>query len=252
MTNKHSIEGNFNFIVPTVVPSFVQGEDAKALYDKVRETIKSGVWYDENSKTMRGSSTFLAARVDNIVRNLGNGIRVASLADLSRPEIMEMVRGRHYSDAPAVVLRSIRDSYEPNNALIRSLVSKIEQRMGRLELPVLVTGFDVVPSDEKGYGLKLFPREDFAVLHDERLSEKYNGHKFSIVDENGLPIFDKKGNRTWYARDSGISRLYLDGGLSLGSGYVDYNLANSDEDGRVVLVRDAVASAEKKASGRKN
>lgn len=248
MTNKHSIRGNFNFIVPTVVPSFVQGEDAKALYDEVRKTIKSGVWYDEDSKTMRGSSTFIAARVDSIVRGLDKGIRVATLADLSRPEIMEMVKGRHYSDTPAVVLRSIEDSYEPNNALIKSLVPQIEQKMGRLQLPVLVTGFDVVPSDDKnGYRLSLVPREDFAVLHDERLSGKYDGKNFSTVDEKGLPNFERDGSRTFFARDSGLSGLYLGRNLILYSRYgVDY-LAYSYEYGRVALVRDAVAGAEKKA-----
>ncbi|MDP1695575.1 MAG: hypothetical protein Q8L29_01525 [archaeon] len=236
MGNK-GLTGKFNFIVPNIVSSFVEGEDAEALYDEVRKTIKSGVWYDSDSKTMTGSHTFLAARVDSIVRQLGKGIRVATLADLSRPEVMEMVKGRHYSDTPAMVLRTMEDSYEPNNALIRKLAPLVEQKNGRLQLPVLVTGFDVVPSEDKnGYGLDIVPREDFAVLHDKRFLD--NEKNFSTVNENGLPNFDRKGNRTWYARSDGLSRLGLGGSLDLDSGCGDGYLAGSGEDGRVVLVRD--------------
>ena len=43
---KQKIERNFNFMDSNVVSSFVQGEDAKALYNEVSKTIKSGVWYE--------------------------------------------------------------------------------------------------------------------------------------------------------------------------------------------------------------
>jgi hypothetical protein len=244
VTNKtQAIRGNFDFIVPAVVPSFPKGEDAEALYNQVRRTIKSGVWYDADSKTMQGSSTFLAARVDSILRP--KGIRVATLADLSRPEIMEMVRGNHYSDTPAIVFRTMKDGYEPNKLLINALAPLVEEKAGRLELPVLVTGFDVVPSEEKkGYGLRIVPRKDFAVLHDERLSG-HDGDKFSNVDERGLPNFESDGSRIWYARTEGLSGLCLCRYLDLDSG--NDNLAGSYGYGRVVLVRDAVAGAQKKA-----
>jgi hypothetical protein len=243
VANKTAIRGNFDFIVPAVVPSFPKGEDAEALYNQVRKVIKTCVWYDAGSKTMRGSSTFLAARADSFLRPLG--IRVATLADLSRPEVMEMVRGNHYADTPAIVFRTMEDGYEPNKLLIKTLAPLVEEKAGRLELPVLVTGFDVAPSrDKSGYGLRIVPRKDFAVLHDERLSG-HNEDKFSNVDERGLPIFDRNGSRTWYAKTGGLSRLYLSRYLGLSSR--NDILADSIEDGRVVLIRDAVAGAQKKA-----
>ncbi|MBS3065978.1 hypothetical protein J4229_02955 [Candidatus Pacearchaeota archaeon] len=239
------IRGNFNFIVPTIVPSLIQGEDAEALYNEVKETIKNGVWfwYDENSRTMIGSSTFLAARVDSIVRGLNKGIRVATLADLNRPEVMNMIKDNYYSDTPALVLRSLEDSYKPSNSIITDLVPHIVQNTGRLRLPALITGFDVIPSKNKaGYGLDVVPRNDFSAIHDERLLGKYYGEKFSTVDEQGLPNFDKNGSRTWFARNQGISRLGLGTSLNLVSGCDgDGDLANSDVSGRVMLVREAPA-----------
>ncbi|MBS3065438.1 hypothetical protein J4229_00095 [Candidatus Pacearchaeota archaeon] len=239
---KKAIRGNFDFVVQSIVPSLIQGEDAKALYNKVSKTIKSGVWYDKKSKTIKGSSTFLAARVDSIVRDLNKGIRVATLADLNKPEIMSMIKDNHYSDTPAIVFRSTEDSFNPNKALIADLIPQVEQKMGKLQLPVLITGFDVVPSEDKtGYRLDIIPRKDFAVLQDNRLSGKYDGKRFSTVDKDGLPNFDIKGNRTWYARNEGLSRLYWGGDLGLDSGFGGGSLADSSEDGRVVVVREAPA-----------
>lgn len=239
-TNK-CINGNFNFATPTIAHSLIQGEDAEALYDAISKTIKEGIWYDEKAKTLEGSSAPLAARVDSIVRNLGQGIRVATLADLGRPEILDLIRDRFYSDAPAIVFRSTKDSLGLNSSLIEKLASIIKRKAGKLSLPVLITGFDVVPSgDRAGYGIDIVPREDFSVLHDERLSGEYNHRQFSTVDKNGLPIFDSKGSRTWHAISEGISRIYLGSNLNLYS--QGSYFAGSSDDGRVVLVRDSAGA----------
>ena len=227
---KEEITGKFNWKAPSVVPSFVSGEDARAIYEQVKGKF-GNVWYDEESKTMYGSNFPIAARVDSIVRHLG--IRVASLADLSKQEIMEMMKGKHYSDTPALVLRSEQDSYEPNNDIIRELLPHVEEKQGKLELPVLVRGLDVVVSAKNKYGWGVVPRDDFNVIEDERLDVKYNGNKFLDTDGIGLPIFDKKGSRTWYA-GAGISGLYLGRNLGLNSCY-GY-LADSGESGRVALI----------------
>ncbi len=182
---------------------------------------------------MNGRNTPIVARIDTELRGLG--LRVANLVDLSRPEVMEMVRGKYYSDIPALILRSIEDSHAPNRAIISQLVPVVEQRQGTLKLPVIINGFDAVSSEGgEGYKWTIVPRDDFSVIQDERLDGKYNGARFSDVDELGLPKFDKGGSRTFYARNQGISRLYLDRYLDLNS-YNEY-LAYSDEVGRVVVV----------------
>ncbi|HLF53625.1 MAG TPA: hypothetical protein VI544_00425 [Candidatus Nanoarchaeia archaeon] len=237
------INGNFNFIAPTIAYSLIQGEDAEALYNEVSKTMKRGVWYDEESKTLKGSSTFLAARIDRIVRSLGQRMRVATLADLSRPEIMEVIGNRFYADTPAIVFRSTRDDLGQNKATIKELAPLIEQKTGRLRLPVLVTGFDVSPSRKSSHELQITLREDFSVLHDERLSGEYNRKQFSTVDKDGLPNFDSKGSRTWHAISEGISGIYLGGNLNLYSKGIHFD--GSSDNGRVVLVRE---SAEAKNS----
>ena len=242
MEKLDTLKGNFDFIVPTVVPSFVKGQDAKTLLDKVSKTIKSGIWYDADSRTIKGSNSFLNAVINTEVRPLG--IRVVNLRDLSRPEVMKMIEGNHYSDTPAIVFRTMEDGYEQNNLLIKKLAQQVEHLNGKLQLPVLVTGFDVVPSeDKKGYGLEIVPRDDFAALHDERLSGKYDSKRFSNIDENGLPIFDKNGSRTWHTRNEGLSGFCLNRGLNLG--YYGGDLAYSDWSGRVVLVRDVACEGKK-------
>ncbi len=245
--NKKEITGDFEFVIPNLTPSFVQGEDAKAVYDEARKTIpEDNFRYNDRSKTVMGSSTFSAARIDSILRGLNKGLRVATLRDLSRPEIMEMVRERFYSDTPAIIFRSIRDGHSPNTRLIEQLAPLIEQKNGKLEFPLLITGFDVVTSEDKrGYGLDIVARDDFEALHDERLSGKYNPGRFSSVDEKGLPNFDKNGKRVWSAYSRGISRLFLDGDfeLSSNSGFIScyhypINLASSNDAGRIIIVRE--------------
>ena len=226
------ITGEFDWQMPKVIPSFVSGPDAQAVYELVK-TLGS-VGYDPQSRTMWGSNLPVAASLDTKLRELGIG-RVATLRDLSRPEVMEMIRDRFYTDSPTLVLRTTEDTYSPNNAVIQGLLPHIEQKQGALKLPVMITGFDAVPTKRKeGYQFDIVPRDDFAVVHDARLAGSYDGKTFSEVDELGLPNFDKKGNRTLYTRN-GLSRLYLNRNLNLGS--YDEDLADSFEGGRVVVIR---------------
>lgn len=233
------IKGEFNWRSPQVIPAFVEGSDAENIY-KALEGLTSGTMgYNEKTQTFYGSTPFVAARIDTLVRPLG--IRVATLRDLSRPEVMEMVKGQFYSDTPALVARSAEDSYSRNQAILNKLVEEVEKREGKVQFPFMVTGFNAVKNpDDNGYGVAIVPREDFAILHDERLESKYHGKSFSNADDQGLPNFDKKGNRTWYARDKGLSRLSLNGNLDLDSNYE--NLSDSVDYGRVVLVSGEAAA----------
>ena len=227
------ITGQFDWQTSEVVPAYVKGKDAKAIFEAT-EGIRTGTMgYDEATQTFYGSTPFVAGRIDTQVRPLG--LRVATLRDLSRPEVMRLIKNNHYSDTPALVLRSTDDTHSKNSTLIKQIAEEAEKR--NVKLPVMVTGFDVAksPEDKNGYGIILVPRDDFAVVNDERLDSKYHGKSFSDVDELGLPNFDENGSRTWYARNKGLSRLYLNRVLDL---YSDGgSLANSSDSGRVVLVR---------------
>ena len=227
---------HFRFGVTANFPGFLQDE---GVYNEVSKTIKGGAdfFYDQISKTMHGSSTFLAARLDSFIKQFGMG--VASLADFGREDVMNlMAGGKFYSDAPAIVFRSVRDSYEPNNPLIRKLAQLVEERNGRLRLPVLVTGFDVVPyKEDKDYGLDIIARKDFRALQDEKLKYEYGA--FSTIDENGLPNFKEDGERNWFTRDKGLSRIMLWKNFDLETNLMG-DLAKSKRGGRIIIVRDSV------------
>ncbi len=169
------------------------------------------------------------------------GIRVVTLADLSDPLVMGRMKGRYYSDTPALVFRGMGSDYKSNALLIKKLAPLVEERTGRLDFPLLLTGFDVVLSENKeGYGLDIVAREDFSAFRDERLLSRYDGMRFSSVDKYGLPNFVDYGSRKWYTCDEGVSRILLNKNLALCQGYADgRSLAVSSCFGRVVLVRDS-------------
>jgi hypothetical protein len=226
------IQGRFNWNKPEVYTSFVQGADALEIYNSLKENMANGISYDKQTQTLIGSNVFAAAKIDSKLRPLG--IRVANLRDLGRPEVMAMVKDKYYTDTPTLVLRSTTDSYEKNLPIIKQLVQATEEVNGQLQLPIMVTGFDVKIKQDNGYGITIVPREDFKAVSDSRLKGEHNGKRFSEVDELGLPKFDSNGSRTWYARSNGLSRLYLSRSLNLYSGNV--SLADSFDGGRVVVV----------------
>ncbi|MBI2451464.1 hypothetical protein HYV50_00120 [Candidatus Pacearchaeota archaeon] len=117
----------------------------------------------------------------------------------------------------------------------------MEEKERKVKFPFRITGFDARPwpEDEKSYGIIVVPRKDFEVIDDKRLAGRYNGRKFSEVDEFDLPNFDSRGRITWYARQKGLSGLCLDWYLCALSN--DGDLADSGVDGRVVLVRGVCA-----------
>lgn len=240
---KPEITGRFTWFVPQIVipaiSALAEGEDANALCEEVARTLKGDFGYNEETKTMWGNSLPIAARVDSIVRPLG--IRVATLADLSRAEVVDKVKGKYFSVVPGLVLGTLKDRYAPNAELIPNLRNHVEQAQGILRLPALVTGFDVVPADNQ-YGWEFTPRDDFKVLEDERFGIKYNRKTFTEADEIGLPMFDRKGSRTWYSGGQGLSKLFLSSDFSLraNDGYLD----SSSEIGRVVLVSGKAAGTD--------
>ncbi len=231
-----SLEGKFNWIKPEIYTSYLQGDEAKLIYDSLEKNIRGEIGYDLKSKTIIGSTPFLSARVDSLIRPLG--LRVANLKDLSRTEVINMIKGKYYTDVPVLVVRSHEDSNSKNLFLIKRIIEEVEKREGNIKFPFMIYGFDVKswPEDKQGYGIDIIARDDFNVVSDERLSKKYNGGKFSSVDDLGLPLFERYGVRTFYSRNDGLSRVCLDG-VVLSQGVDDGHLAGSYGDGgRVVVV----------------
>ncbi len=227
---------NLNWQTQGVTPTLINGDDALRVYNSLPEQARVGLRYDEASKTIIGSTPIAVANLDAFAQKYG--ARTPNLRDLSRPEVMRIAKGNHYIDSRNLVVRSIEDpSWYQNNSLLRTIYELAEQKEGSITHPFMIEGFYFVPNskDKNDYGLTLVADSDFKVVQDERFDGKYNGENFSEVDELGIPNFDKKGSRTWYAKNKGLSRLYLDGYLNLYSSG-DF-LAVSNGIGRVVFLK---------------
>jgi hypothetical protein len=218
------------------VPGLISGTDALMIYNSLPEQARVGLRYDEASKTVVGSTPFAVANLDVFAQ--GYGARTPNLRDLSRAEITRIAQGKHYIDSRNLVARSREDSsYSRNNPLLKTIYELAEQKLGSIKQPFMIEGFSFVPNpeDKTDYGLSLVPTSDFEVTQDERFDGKYNGQKFSEVDEKGIPNFDRNGSRAWYAKSQGLSRLYLNSSLNLVSGVDD--LTGSNDNGRAVLLK---------------
>src|SRR3989344_1514197 len=138
--------------------AFVEEKLATNLKKVLDKTLKGISFYDIENGVLRGSSFPIAALIDTAVRPYG--FRTANLRDLSRPEIMNRVKENFYTDAPVLILRSLKDSYENNLPLIKQISELAAHKLGRLALPLMVPGINVVPwkKDKTGYGFKIAPR----------------------------------------------------------------------------------------------
>jgi len=230
---------NLDWQVPKVLVAPIKGASAKQLYEQVPEHLRVGIRYDEKSQEVIGSTVFAVAGFDDVLEKFG--ARTTSLRDLSLPEVMAFAKGKYWIDGRTLVARTQTDSdYSKNNSLLKILYGLAEEQLGSIKHPFMVGGFTFAPTeDETGYGLALVKKPDFKITQDERL-KGHNGDKFSDVDELGLPLFDKNGNRTWYSRGKGLSRVCLSGYSDLGSDVRD--LADSCDCGRVVVVSSEGAS----------
>jgi hypothetical protein len=227
---------NLNWQTQEVTPTLINGSDALMIYNSLPKQARVGLRYDEASKTMIGSTPIAVANLDSFARKYG--ARTPNLRDLSRPEVMRIAKGKHYIDSRNLVARLQTDSDWPlNNSLLRTIYELAEQKEGSIRYPFMIEGFSFVPNskDKNGYGLTLVAGSDFKVIQDERFDGKYNGESFSEVDKLGIPNFDKKGSRTWYTKNKGLSRLYLYRDLYLLSDYGGLTL--SSDYGRVVFLK---------------
>jgi len=250
MNTETQIFKEFNWQVPKIVASIAQGEDAKSLYETLNQEIEANyknnpnmriLSYDSETKSLVGSNIFIASRLSELLEL--SGIRTAIPSDDQYGDISRLVKDRFYTDFNALILRTAGDSYSPNDKIAKDLAEKIENREGKLKLPVVIVRPLVRYSEgSSSYDLVFDLDNKTQVIEDERLDgKKYpTGMKFNNVDDLGLPLFDKNGARTWHAREDGLSRLLLDGYLDLGSCVDDLQL--SDVLDRVVVVSGKAAS----------
>ena len=219
-----------------VLYSFPQGEVARQLVETdefLKAQIEKTLWYNDEIQTYEGSNFPLALRFDSIYRQAG--LRVATLRDTNNSIFKNMILGKHYADTPAIIIQSEKDKdFPPNEKIIQQVQQIASDRKVEFVFPCRVTGLDAVLSDSE-LGFDVVARDDFAVVQDERLDyNKFNGKKFTEVDENSFPIIDKNGLHTWYLLSNGSARVCRSGSLDAFGGLA--GLACSVRDGRVASV----------------
>ncbi|MEK6953226.1 MAG: hypothetical protein AABX29_09515 [Nanoarchaeota archaeon] len=200
--------------------------------------------FNEQTQEPQGSNPFVLYEL------IRQGITPASIATLeslveTNPEALR----EHYEDYLALVLRTPEDSYERNNSIIAGLLNQAK----KTKFPVLISGPLKPVKANNDYGLNLKLTDQTTVINAPELAYENNGRRFIKLDERGVPIFlsdeeisqlskeERNKLRTFYARQEGLSWLYLDRYLDLYS-YRD-NLVDSISDGRVVV--ESAAGAKK-------
>lgn len=179
---------------------------------------------------VRGSNPFATVLVNSIIR--ANGLRTPTQADLEVALNAGVNLSGTYEDT-ALVLRSKSDP----NSYLAGLVAKQLKTRGELKYPAVIplNGFDLTRDDASPHGLAFKLRDDAEIIYAPVLRK---GGSFTSEDidlKTGLPRkVGENGNRTSYITNAGLSRLCLNGGLSLWSG--NEGLAVSYADGRVCVV----------------
>lgn len=206
-------------------------EGIKSYKEKARKTL--GVLSYSNG-VVKGSNPFA-------VVELGKSLRLVTPSELELAVSInsDFFKGT-YEDI-GLVLRSEGDSYKPNDYIAKDLAEQIKKRIGKIgannPTRISLKGLSLKEDVNSEYGLSFVIGDDAEIIAVPEFAYTNDGRRFSRTDERGVPIFEDNGSRTFYAREQGVSRLFLRRSLGLSSG--DEGLAYSNDSGRVVVVDDA-------------
>ncbi len=195
------------------------------------KTITNGI----DTKNVTGSQFFWNT---NLGFYMPKNKRVVSLKDMENiNDLDENFFKGFYSDAPQIVLRSDKDSYEKNQQVLENLVKHVKGDGFNYspEIPLVISNLRLVKDENPKnlYGLLLELGDATVLENDSRFAYSKNGEKITFGENE----------KTVYTKNNGLSRVYLgnDGDLFV----YDDDLAVSDDYGRVVAVSDAVGVAAK-------
>ena len=191
---------------------------------------------------IKGSNPFYIVGVNEEFRAQSLKLRTATQADLELILKYSRLPLRGTYEDSALVLRS---AGEPNSYLARNLYKQVKARNTQQMLPVMIplAGLELAKDSDSEYGLSFTLKENAEIIYAPILNKNGGFDSESINEKTGLPKRFGDGDRTLAARDSGLSRLYLNGDLDLYSW--DDVLAYSYGDGRVVVVDGSAEGAKK-------
>lgn len=240
---KTEFKGNPLIEIPENIPSynFLEGDFGKEILEEYNSIVNQD--YKNNSALkvlisngiVKGSNSYSIFLMDKILEK--EGLRTATPSDVQRIINKDNSFLRNiYFDLGEV----LRTEEGANDYLAKQLAKQAKERSYKFSnsTPLVFKSSDleliVDGNSPSGLGFKI--KESATPFNASELSDKNDYKKFKTTNENGVPIFDKNGNRINYTRDNGLSRFVLGRGLGLYSS--GGNLAYSDDDGRVVVLED--------------
>ena len=237
--------------IPKNIPSynFPEGDFGKEIVDEYNSVVKSK--YEDNSNlkvltfkdnVVKGSNDYAIFLMNDLVAKYG--LRTVNPADTQKIiDINENFLKGFYVDLGVV----LRNENGANEYLARQLAKQAKDRNYNFSnsnpLVFKPSDLELIVDKNSSSGLGFKIKDLASPFNAPALSYKNDNKKFNKTNENGVPIFDKNGNRTNYTTENGLSRfgLYRVSDLDSGSG----NLSGSGDGGRVVLLNDAVGGAPK-------
>ena len=167
------------------------------------------------------------------------GIRTATMSELDQivQEDSDFLK-KISKDVPSVVLRNRafklnRGNDDKNYSLANTLIKLTGKK--EFNAPFVVNGLEIEEDNQSIYGLNFKPGKNFNYFEVPELAHSNDQKKFTKQDERGMPIFDNEGTRVLYTKENGLSRLYMDGDLSLYSWSDDLNV--SLDNSKVIVIK---------------
>ena len=222
--------------------NYLQGDFGKAVLEQYNARVKEDhnnhkhlkiFSYSEKQDCITGSNSFGNVLLNNILSEYNPALRIVTQADLEtilREGVLDL---KKTYENTGLVLRSVA---EPNFYLARDLSEQLQKR-GQLSYPVLLHLKDLTLRNktDSPHGLAFTINENAELLYDAIVNVRSGYFSSKDIDEKtGLPKKLGEGDRYFYTRDKGLSKLFLNNGL--GALANDGYLAYSNDLGRVVAI----------------
>jgi hypothetical protein len=237
--------------IPKNIPSynFLEGDFGKEALNEYNSVVKSNYKDNSNLKVLnfkdgvvKGSNSYAIFLMNDILSK--QGLRTASPADVQKViDNDDKFLNGNYVDL-GVVLRNVNGS---NEYLTGQLAKQSKDRKYKFSnsnpLVFKPSDLELILDSNSPSGLGFKIKDSASPFNAPELSNKNDNKKFKNTNKNGVPVFDKNGNRTNYTTDNGLSRFSLGRYSDLNSW--NDNFAGSIGDGRVVSLNDALGVAPK-------
>ncbi len=235
VSNLSQNTGNFT---DNATYSFLEGDFGRQVLEEYNQLVQ-GEYQNASAlqklsfadNVVKGSNPFAFTLLNRVLHNHGRW--VARPADLERALKQGAIDLRGTYGDSALVLR---DENSKNEYIARRLGDQLRQKghsLDRDTIMIPLAGLELEYDASSPHDLTFQLTENSEIITASQLNKSYHGKKFNKGDEKGLPIFEDDGSRTLYSNEDGLCRLYR--GRDLGLNARDGSLANSDEDGRVIV-----------------